>query len=66
MTMLKVVGVLVGAFLLLGLGFIEPSKNLPETGRVLLVLLGLAICVPLAIIGTYYVTHGKKVDHEEN
>lgn len=62
---MKVSAVLVGAFLLLGLGFIEPSKNLPETGRVLLVLLGLAICVPLAIVGTYYVARRKRADHED-
>lgn len=43
MLALKVVAVLIGAFLLLGFGFIEPAKQAPQYQAVI-ILLGVAAC----------------------
>lgn len=60
MRWLKVAGVLVGVFLLLGFVFIEPAKGMPRELAGLYVLVGVAVCVPLAWWGIRRVLrHGR-------
>lgn len=64
--MLKVLGVLVGAFLLLGLGFIEPTRNVDEGLRGLIITVGVLICGVIAAYGVRYVLRQRReMSHED-
>lgn len=64
-TVFKCAAVIVGAFLLLGFGFIEPSRNLEEPTNGLLIILGVAVSAGVAVAGCMYVTRRKEVEHED-
>ena len=51
MRALKALGVVAAVFLLLGFGFIEPSRTWQDASRVVMVLVGVALCTTLAVWG---------------
>lgn len=57
MTVIKIVGIALGAFLLLGIAFIEPTKNMQDQGlRELIITGGGIVCGTLAAVAIRKVT----------
>lgn len=61
---MKVLGILIGAFLLMGFVFIEPARNWDGGLRNLWALFGAIVCITLAWYGIRRVVREGRVRHE--